>query len=152
MSDYPRIDVTADVVVLARSHGFDHVLLIQRKNDPFIGHWALPGGYVNVDEDIIDAAVRELKEETSISLDTVALTACGVFDRVDRDPRGRVISHVYYTYYQDNAPMPVAADDAVDAGYLRLESNGKLRRLDMAFDHAKIIEYAFGRYKQDKLI
>lgn len=139
MSDYPRIDVTADIVLLARFDGLSHrVLLIRRKNEPFQGQLALPGGFVNANEKIINAAVRELKEETSIYLDKGALTFFDVIDDVDRDPRGRVISNIFSTIYEEKnlAPLPIAGDDAAEANYYEID---KLKVADLAFDHYRII-------------
>lgn len=93
---YPQnIKVTVDAVVFAY-HGKElQVLLIQRKNDPFQGKWAIPGGFVEDDEDLDTAAARELEEETGIKVEQIQQFY--TFGKPDRDPRGRAISVSYYT-------------------------------------------------------
>ena len=89
---YPRPALTVDCVVFGIDDEDLKVLLIQRDIEPFEGHWALPGGFVQMDEGLPDAARRELKEETGLS--RVFLEQLFTFGDVDRDPRGRVVSAV----------------------------------------------------------
>jgi len=86
--DYPRPAVSADVVVLDLES--DSILLIQRKKDPFAGSWALPGGFMDMDESADAAAIRELKEETGLIVSRVQ--QIGAYSATDRDPRGRVVT------------------------------------------------------------
>src|SRR5690242_20140829 len=91
--DYPRPAVTVDIVVLQWQQDQLCVLLIQRGKDPFAGRWALPGGFVDIDEPLEDAAGRELREETGVT--DVSLREVGTASKPGRDPRGRTISVVY---------------------------------------------------------
>ena len=89
--EYPRPAVTVDIVIATREES-PRVLLIRRKNEPFAGCWALPGGFVEMDETLESAARRELHEETGVK--TKALVQLGTFGDPGRDPRGRTISVV----------------------------------------------------------
>lgn len=123
------IRYTADVVLLAAGH----VLLIQRRWDPHAGSWALPGGHVDAGETSLQAAVRELKEETGITVPVDALCQVGAFDAPGRDPRGRYVTVAYTaTLSEPDAPTPL--DDAADARWWPLTDLPPL-----AFDHADIL-------------
>ena len=87
--EYPRPMLTADCVV---TDGHGHVLLVQRGRDPFRGQWALPGGFMEMDETIEHCAVRELQEETGITADERQLRLDGVYSAPGRDPRGRTVT------------------------------------------------------------
>src|SRR3954454_6983431 len=97
--DHPRPAVTVDLAAFAREGDGKgsalRVLLIRRKHEPFAGRWALPGGFLDIDEPIEDAARRELKEETGLDVAGAALTFVGVYGDPGRDPRGRTISIAY---------------------------------------------------------
>jgi 8-oxo-dGTP diphosphatase len=93
--EYPRPSVTVDCVIFGLDNESLKVLLIQRKHEPFAGKWALPGGFVDMDEPIHRAAQRELEEETGIS--DMYMEQLYTFGEVERDPRGRVISVAYYS-------------------------------------------------------
>jgi 8-oxo-dGTP diphosphatase len=137
---YPRAALTVDCVVF----GFDEeelkVLLIQRGLEPFKGKWALPGGFVRVDESLDDAARRELEEEAGLK--NVFLEQLYTFGEVDRDPRERVVSVAYYALVKLAAHETKAATDAADARWFPLS---KIPRL--AFDHADILAAALIRLK-----
>src|SRR3954447_13631069 len=90
--DYPRPSVTVDVV-LATRESKPRVLLIRRKKDLFAGRWALPGGFIEMDETLDESARRELKEETGV--EAGRLDVLGVYGDPGRDPRGRTISVAY---------------------------------------------------------
>ena len=132
--EYPRPAASVDVVVSRMIDGDEHILLIHRKNDPYQGSWALPGGFLDMDETLEQAAARELKEETC--LDALAVFQIGTFSAVDRDPRSRVISTAYEVTV-NASQTPVAADDAADWQWKSLKSLDCENEL--AFDHAEII-------------
>jgi 8-oxo-dGTP diphosphatase len=129
---YPRPAVTVDAVVFSTGEPTPRVLLIQRKHDPYAGHWALPGGFIEMDESLSAAVRRELKEETG--LEGVALSQLGAYGDVERDPRGRTISIVYWGRIPSPPTDLVADSDAAALGWFALDSLPSL-----AFDHAKII-------------
>lgn len=129
---YPRPMVTVDLVVF----GFDgrdiRSLFVRRKKDPFAGKWAIPGGYLEMDEPIEAAARRELKEETGLdSLEVVC--QFGVFGRPGRDPRGRTIS-VAHVGIVRGLPDVAGGDDAAEAAWL-----DAAEVIDLAFDHNIIL-------------
>nr|WP_024126101.1 NUDIX hydrolase [Streptomyces sp. FR1]AHE38719.1 Hypothetical protein pFRL2_44c [Streptomyces sp. FR1] len=126
------IRYTADVVLLAAGH----VLLIERGWDPFKGRWALPGGHVDTEETSLDASVRELEEETGITVPAANLRQVGAFDAPGRDPRGRYVS-VAYTATLPTPVRPTAGDDATAARWWPLNALP-----DLAFDHADILARA----------
>src|SRR5229473_2344318 len=109
--DYPRPAVTVDVAVVTREQTH-RVLLIRRKHDPFAGMWALPGGFVEMDESLEAAARRELKEETGI--DVGQIEQLSTFGDPGRDPRGRTISIVYLARLDASKINPRAANDAAE--------------------------------------
>ncbi len=132
--DYPQnIKVTVDAVVFTSDH--QEVLLIQRKNDPFQGQWALPGGFVEDDEDLEMAVARELEEETGVA--TNDFHQVYAFGAPDRDPRGRAISVAYFTVVRKEDFQPQAATDAQAVRWFLLTDLPTL-----AFDHATILEKA----------
>ena len=92
MEQYRNPAVTVDMALFTREEN-PRILLIKRKNPPFQDHWALPGGFMDYDEEIEDAAYRELEEETGIT--GVRLEQIHAFGKVGRDPRGRTVSIVY---------------------------------------------------------
>lgn len=127
---YPRPAVTVDIILIHKSDQ-PKLLLIQRKFEPFKNHWAFPGGFLEMDEDLIMAAHRELEEETNIK--DITLLQFKTYGSVDRDPRGRTISIVYYAFI-DNELNATAMDDASKAEWIDLDSIPKL-----AFDHDQIL-------------
>jgi 8-oxo-dGTP diphosphatase len=133
--------VTVDAAVFARFGDRWRLLLVQRKHEPFKGHWALPGGFVNMDEDLPEAAARELAEETG--LQGVHLEQLRTFGAPGRDPRGRTISVVYFGIAEENRLQIKAASDAAEVGWFDIESVPA-----MAFDHDEIARYAIGMLKQ----
>ncbi len=110
--EYPRPAVTADCVVITKE-AEAKVLLIERGGEPFKGCWALPGGFMNMDETTEQCAFRELEEETGLKIGEVH--QIGAYSRVDRDPRGRTITVAYLAVV--DAPIAVIGqDDAAKAG------------------------------------
>ena len=130
--DFPRPSVTVDIIVADPQL---NVLLIKRKGDPYKDHWALPGGYVEIDELIEDAAKRELKEETSLELEKFDFFMWA--DDPKRDTRGRVISMIFEAFVEENGKDKVKAGD--DAGEAKWFTPEEARQLEMAFDHGKIL-------------
>ncbi len=137
-SEYPIISVTVDVVCLLERDGERQVLLVERGSDPFQGKLAFPGGFVEIDEDLPEAARRELREETS--LEVGRLEQLGAYGRPDRDPRGRMVSVVYLAFPQDAGEV-TGGDDAADAAWYPIVD--LLQEPDrLAFDHAEILRDA----------
>ena len=126
---YPRASLTVDAIVIKKK-SFE-LLLIQRKHEPFVGKWALPGGFVDMDELLADGCIRELKEETGLVLNE--MKQFKTYDAINRDPRGRTISVVYYGFSEENVKIQ-AADDAMQAKWFSIQ-----KLPDLAFDHAQII-------------
>lgn len=136
---YPQIAVTVDAIVF-RSSKPASVLLIRRGQAPFEGAWALPGGFVEIDEACVDAAHRELAEETGLR--GVDLTFLHYFDAVDRDPRHRTLSLAYWGVVEDHAVAVGGADDAAEARWFALTALPEL-----AFDHAEILARAASAWR-----
>ncbi len=139
--DYPHPAVTADVVVFTIENDDLKVLLIERDQEPFEGEWALPGGFVDIDESLGQAAKRELKEETGVNASF--LEQLYTFGRPDRDPRERIITVAYYALIPFDQLSIAAGDDARDA---RLFNMDELPAL--AFDHDSILRIAKHRVKE----
>jgi 8-oxo-dGTP diphosphatase len=138
--EYPRPALTVDCVVFGLDDRGLHVLLIERGGQPFEGSWALPGGFVHIDETLEEAARRELVEETGLS--DVFLEQLYTFGAVDRDPRDRVVSVAYYALTNIRDHRVRAATDARDAAWHRVVDVPAL-----AFDHDEIIETAIERIR-----
>ncbi|MFE2934443.1 NUDIX domain-containing protein [Streptomyces sp. NPDC059278] len=134
---FETIRFTADIVILTPDR---RVLLIERGWDPYEGHWALPGGHVDPGETSLDAAVRELEEETGVHVTPDALHQIGTWDAPGRDPRGRYVTVAYLATIPDGT-QAVAGDDARAARWWPL--NDLPERL--AFDHANILRAAVAR-------
>jgi len=133
---FPRPMLTVDAVVLTEAP-VPSLLLIQRARPPFAGDWALPGGFVEEGEPVVDAASRELAEETG--LEAGSLRLLGVYDTPGRDPRGWTVSIVYLATVQSEVAVR-GADDACDARWFHSDALPQL-----AFDHAAIIRDALER-------
>ncbi len=131
--DYPRPMVTVDAAILSMREGKRHVLLIRRGRPPFEGSWALPGGFVEMDEPLEAAAARELAEETGLT--GFALRQLHTFGDPGRDPRGRSISVVYWGEAPPDA-VAIGGDDAAEAGWFPMDALPPL-----AFDHEKIVRH-----------
>lgn len=135
MSD---VKLTTDIVIFG-THGDDDqnfkVLLVKRKYDPFAGCWATPGGFIDPGETAFEAAVRELKEETSLEHDE--LIQFFTFTEPDRDPRGRAVSIAHVGYVNIDEVTVEAADDAAEVGWFDVSELP-----DLAFDHLDIVTMA----------
>lgn len=135
--EHPHPAVAADVALFRDTPGGHELLLIRRGKQPHAGRWALPGGFVNIDEDLEPAARRELLEETG--LHAGPLRQLQTFGRPGRDPRERVITVVFIGLAADPQAEPKSGDDAADARWFQLDALPEL-----AFDHAEIIALARG--------
>ena len=131
---YPRPALTVDAIIFNKVQVDIKVLLIKRKYFPFEGKWALPGGFVDMDETLEQAIHRELKEETGLKC--IKLQQLHTFGAIDRDPRGRTVSVVYWGFAGHNQKIK-AGDDAKEAAWFSIH---KLPSL--AFDHTRILEMA----------
>jgi 8-oxo-dGTP diphosphatase len=130
--------LTVDLVILTLREGRLCVLLVERGEDPFQGMPALPGGFLShAGEEILDAAHRELREETALGARWVHLEQLAVYGDVGRDPRGRVVS-VAHLAIAPGLPEPVAGTDAMDAAWVPAEAvlSGEV---ELAFDHHRIV-------------
>ncbi|WP_136666557.1 NUDIX hydrolase [Flavobacterium sp. H122] len=125
-----KIFVTVDIIL----HKCNKILLIKRLKDPFKDCWALPGGFVDENEDLEEAAKRELLEETSINVDT--LEQIGAFGKPFRDPRHHTVSIAFYGKVPDET-IAIAGDDAKEAYWFSINDLPEL-----AFDHEEIIDKA----------
>ena len=135
--DYARPAVTADIVLITRE-AQPRVLLIQRAHEPFAGAWALPGGFVNADEPIVEAAKRELHEETGLEI--ALLEQLYTTGDPGRDPRGWTISIAFLARVDAGTLQPRAGDDAAAVKWFRINKLPKL-----AFDHAMLVQRAIAR-------
>jgi len=139
---YARPSVTVDCVVFAIDFEEENikVLLIKRGEEPFFGNWALPGGFVHMEESLEEAAIRELKEETG--LDSIYLEQLFTYGEIGRDPRDRIISVAYFALVNLAGKVLNASTDAADAAWFALDELPAL-----AFDHDRIINDAYDRLK-----
>ncbi|MEZ5106718.1 MAG: NUDIX hydrolase [Draconibacterium sp.] len=128
---YPRAALTTDAIVFVKEEQEIFVLLIQRGREPFLNQWALPGGFINMDETLEEACKRELEEETGLKVKQ--MTQLKTYDAIDRDPRHRTVSVVHYTELKKKQPVS-GGDDAAEAKWFSLNDLPQL-----AFDHALIL-------------
>ncbi|MDY7230230.1 NUDIX hydrolase [Hyalangium rubrum] len=139
--EYPRPALTVDCVVFGMDEGDLKVLLIQRGVEPFVGKWALPGGFVRMEESLEDAARRELAEEAGIR--PSHLEQLYTFGEPSRDPRGRVVTVAYFALVKLSDHNVVhAATDAREAAWFSVWDTPKL-----AFDHSDVLATALQRLK-----
>lgn len=133
---YPRPALTVDALVYSQNNKKTQVLLIKRGQEPFEGKWALPGGFVNMDELLERACIRELHEETGMKVEK--MQQFNVYDGIDRDPRHRTIS-VVHTVKLPGIQDVKGGDDAAQASWFYLDELPEL-----AFDHHVILKDFFG--------
>jgi 8-oxo-dGTP diphosphatase len=138
--EYPRAALTVDCVVFGLDEHDLKVLLIQRKLQPFQHAWALPGGFVRVDETLDEAAQRELHEEAGVR--DVYLEQLFTFGALDRDPRERIVTVAYYALAKLSDHRIRAATDAMGVGWFALDDLPKL-----AFDHSEIVARGHDRLR-----
>jgi len=138
--EYPRAALAVDCVVFGLDETDLKVLLIQRKLTPYQHAWALPGGFLRLDETLDEAARRELEEEAGVK--DVYLEQLYTFSALDRDPRERVVTCAYYALAKLRDHRIRAATDAMGVGWFTLDDLPKL-----AFDHAEIVTTAHERLR-----
>jgi len=136
--EYPRPAVTVDAVVFRKNNGQWEVLLIQRKHYPFEGMWALPGGFVDLNEAVEKAVIRELEEETFLKLNE--LQQLHTFSEPGRDPRGHTVSVTFYGTVDFSKSEVKGGDDAADAQWFSMDNIPHL-----AFDHIEAVEMGLER-------
>lgn len=141
---YPRPEMTADCVVWGWRNGEAYVLLIRRVKEPFRDCWALPGGFMEMDESAEACAMRELREETGLCVPFVRQV--GVFSSPDRDPRGRVVTVAFYAFADMRQGLVRAGDDAAEVEWFALKGLPSL-----AFDHEEILKAAFRQVNADRV-
>ena len=124
--------LTVDAVIVYEKN---NLVLIRRKNTPFQGEYALPGGFVDIGETVENACIREAKEETNLDIEIESLI--GVYSEPDRDPRGHTVSIAYLCVPKKNSDKPKAQDDAESLEVIPIE---KLPDLNLAFDHMEVIK------------
>ena len=161
--DHPRPSLTADICVFAIEGKKREILLVRRRNDPYKGCWALPGGFADENEPLEETAKRELMEESGVS--GCDMTLSGVYSAPGRDPRGWVVSAAFLAEVNKEEITVCAGDDAADAAWFLIKEgadglyliNGNITlplspenesyTFHLAFDHAKIISDALCRLK-----
>jgi len=136
-----KMFVTTDAVALRLDPDAGlQLLLVERGHDPYKGCWALPGGFVDEDEDLADACARELEEETAVH--AAALVQLGAWGTPGRDPRGRNVSVVYLAPVRPDASRERGGDDAARAQWHPVDALPEL-----AFDHAEIVAQGLARFR-----
>jgi 8-oxo-dGTP diphosphatase len=138
---YDRPSVTVDVVIFTLLNQELHVLLVQRRRWPYDGYWAIPGGFINMDESLETAARRELEEETGVR--DVYLEQLYTFGDVGRDPRTRVISVAYIALVRSDAQRIRVSEESTDVRWFAVRE----LPAELAFDHDQILAYAISRLR-----
>ncbi len=137
----PEIAVTVDAVVFTERSGEPLVALVERGSEPYRGRWALPGGFVEADEDLAQAACRELSEETGLDVPPASLRQLGAYGAPGRDPRMRTVSIVFWGRIPDPGD-PVGGSDAASSSWLPVEEV-LAEGFAVAFDHHQILHDAW---------
>jgi len=143
--DWPRPTVSADALVFTFSRSKAKLLLVNRRYEPFKGQWALPGGFVGIDEELEDAVARELEEETGMV--DVRLEQMRAFGKCGRDPRARQITIAFMGIATKGQNKIRAGDDAAKVRWFDIEKLPK----DMGFDHKEIAEFAIKQLKRKRI-
>lgn len=133
--DYPRPAFGTDLLLFSRENNDVQILLIERAKEPFAGYWAFPGGFVEEGESCEEAALRELKEETGLHLNSIE--QIGTFSKPNRDPRGWVVTVAFYAWVEKTKLKPIAGDDAKNVKWFSIHNLPTL-----AFDHQEILDKA----------
>lgn len=134
--EWPRPMVTTDAVIFAVTPDATKLLLVKRGHDPYKGKWAIPGGFINIDEELEDAVARELQEETGLT--GIHLEQMHTFGTCGRDPRGRQITVVYMGIIKEGLDRIKAGDDAAMAQWFDINNLPP----NMAFDHNAVARFA----------
>jgi len=152
---YPKPSLTADILIISERG----LLMVCRRNHPFLHHWALPGGFANAKEETMETARRELYEETGVRADS--LTLLNVYSAPNRDPRGWVVSVAYLKEISEKEITVKAGDDALKAEWFHVTLNNNeltlqndsltLQEEDLAFDHAGIIRDALSYLNKEQI-
>lgn len=143
--EWPRPMVTVDAAVFTFIGGTAKLLLIERGKEPYKGQWALPGGFIELDEELEDAIARELEEEAGLS--GIELEQMRTFGTIGRDPRGRQITVVFMGIAEKGNNKIKAGDDAAKAMWFDIERLPK----NIAFDHEEVSRFATGKLKRKKI-
>jgi len=136
--------VTVDAAVFCFSRGKAWLLLVKRKKEPYKGRWAIPGGFIEMDEELEDAVARELKEETGLT--GIRLEQLRTFGTVGRDPRGRQITVVFTGIAGKRQTGVHGGDDAAEAKWFPIDRLPE----NLAFDHDRVARVAISRLKRTK--
>ncbi len=131
--NFPRPAVTTDTLVFREGNECIEILLIKRNKDPYRDFWALPGGFLEIEETPEAGSKRELKEETG--LDVEVLKEIGTFGDINRDPRGRTITIAFYTFLRGNNHRILPDTDAAEVAWFSIK-----KLPEMAFDHKEILK------------
>jgi 8-oxo-dGTP diphosphatase len=144
-SQFERPSVTVDIVFFSIIDGELRTLLIKRGQPPYSGYWALPGGFVKMDETLEEAAMRELEEETGINSRDVYLEQLYTFGEPKRDPRTRVITVAYFALVDSSKirPFVTGKEEIKEINWSSVHKPPS----NLAFDHRKILDYALKRLK-----
>lgn len=130
--DYPRAAITADAVILRKdTDNKTQVLLIRRSNPPFEGKWALPGGFMDMDETLEECVQREVMEETALR--DISFKQAGAYSAIDRDPRHRTVTVAFFGWANPDS-IPEAGSDSAEVKWFDIDNLPEL-----AFDHSLII-------------
>lgn len=142
---YPRPALTVDALVFRKDKQITEILLIRRRGKPFKDCWAFPGGFIEEDETVEEAIVRELKEETQ--LEGIELKQFYTASKPGRDPRGWTISVLFYGFLKDHNQEVIGGDDAIEAKWIPINAYPKL-----AFDHGEILQLAIEKLNREGLL
>ena len=144
--NWPRPMVTVDAIVFTLHGPKPKLLLIKRRTEPFKGKWALPGGFVGINEELEDAVARELAEETHLK--GITLEQMHTFGKCGRDPRGRQITIAFIGIAPKSNCKIRPGDDAAEAKWFDIDNVPE----DMAFDHCEVTEFAIQKIKNKRNI
>ena len=143
--EWPRPMVTTDALIFDISGKQPKVLLVKRGHEPYKGRWAVPGGFIEIDEELEDSAARELEEETGLR--GIALEQLHTFGTIGRDPRGRMITIVFMGFITEGQDKIKAGDDAAEAQWFDIDQLPE----NMAFDHSEVMKLAVRKLKERRL-
>ena len=146
--EFEKFSCTVDIIVINPQPSVeeDKILLVKRKNEPYKNYLSLPGGFIEINESVLDAAKRELKEETNLDIQKDEIMYLRYIDNINRDPRCRTISFLHDVYIMDDqAKLAVAGDDASDLFWIPIQDIID-NKIALAFDHQEILNEYFESY------